>query len=310
MSGRPRSLFTLLFKLFNLFNSDAVSSNGFQLTGPICLSTSNAFGNERQGPAVCALGRRPEWNVTVRSRTGFGTLTFLFSFLFCRFYLKSGTPRRKCGGRFECWLTSAASQRNFYSYFLWFAPNFFFNEEREREKKRGQVEFNYYGLLKVWIKRVHTSRRWNCAHERTRRWRHCLTLSSFTSNLSNKSNCVDAAKGEMTWHFRFHLFRRPPFNRKNPIKNDIFLNVWNVFKFLLSSTAGNWRERIVYRHPILRRLSWFPAISNPIWFRWWWQQQLICKLPKKNAISKVEKSVPPPFFLADNCVVKKTCAKR
>lgn len=216
-----------------------------QLTGPICLSTSNAFGNERQGPAVCALGRRPEWNVTVRSRTGFGTLTFLFFFWFCRFYLKSGTARRKCGRRFECWLTSAASQRNFYSDFLWFAPNFFFlNEEKKREKKRGQVEFNYYGLLKVWIKRVHTSRRWNCAHERTRHWRDCLTLSSFTSNLSNKSNCVDAAKGEMTWHFRFHLFPRPPFNHKNPIKNDIFLNVWNVFKFLLSSRKLTWTDSL------------------------------------------------------------------
>lgn len=49
----------------------------------------------------------------------------ILSLLFCRFYLKSGTARRKCGRRFECWLTSAASQRNFYSDFLWFAPNFF-----------------------------------------------------------------------------------------------------------------------------------------------------------------------------------------
>lgn len=47
----------------------------------------------------------------------------------------------------------------------------------------------------------------------------------------------------------------------------------------------------------------------PIWFRWWWQQQLICKLPKKTQFFKSRKICPPPFFLADNCVVKKPAQK-
>lgn len=75
--------------------------------------------------------------------------------------------------------------------------------------------------------------------------------------------------------------------------------------------AGNWRERIVYRHPILRRLSWFPAISKRCPFdsddddssSWY------ANYPKKRNFFKVEKSAPPPFFLADNCVVKKPAQK-
>lgn len=74
--------------------------------------------------------------------------------------------------------------------------------------------------------------------------------------------------------------------------------------------AGNWRERIVYRHPILRRLSWFPAISKRCPFdsddddssSWY------ANYPKKRNFLKVEKSVPP-LLLADNCVVKKPAQK-
>lgn len=113
-----------------------------QLTGPICLSTSNAFGNERQGPAVCALGRRPEWNVTVRSRTGFGTLTFLFSFFFWffRFYFVAfiwNRARQEENVAVDSnvdW--QAQPVKGIFIHIFYDLLLIFENEEREREKTR------------------------------------------------------------------------------------------------------------------------------------------------------------------------------